>query len=153
MADEKRLPYRCDVTADFDRYHYRITTGQRKCWDGEPDLSEEGWEEWAEWERFDFTEERYWRRPLSAERLAEAQRAKDDRARTTDKLEKERAVIEAAEAWYETWKYALNPASDPVAPPRATQFQVNLYRAALTLLLEAVEALQKARGVDVEPSK
>lgn len=43
-------------------YEYQITDGQRKCWDGEPDLSKEGWEEWKEWERFNYHEERYWRR-------------------------------------------------------------------------------------------
>jgi len=54
-----------------------------------------------------------------------------------ERRNKERAVIEAATAWYETWKYALNPASDPG--------DWALYR--------AIEALQKARGVDAEPSK
>lgn len=46
----------------FDPFDYRVTEGPRKCWYGLPDLSEEGWEEYREWERFDFTEERYWRR-------------------------------------------------------------------------------------------
>lgn len=45
-----------------DPYEHRITTGPRKLWDGEPDLSKEGWEEHREWERFDHHEERYWRR-------------------------------------------------------------------------------------------
>jgi len=45
-----------------DPYEYRITDGQRKAWDGTPDLSEDGWEEYKEWERFDYHEERYWRR-------------------------------------------------------------------------------------------
>jgi hypothetical protein len=99
------LPYRCDVKADFDRYHYRITTGQRKCWDGEPDLSKEGWEEWADWERFDFTEERYWRKPLTGEELAVAQRAKADRERTTAVLKAERKVIEAAKYLVHGWSF------------------------------------------------
>ena len=67
MSD--RLPFRCEVEPDYTRYQYRTTEGPRKCWDGDPDLSEEGWEEWAEWERFDYTEERYWRKPLSADEL------------------------------------------------------------------------------------
>jgi hypothetical protein len=46
-----------------DPYEYRITHGQRKQWDGEPDLSKEGWEEYEPWERFDYHEERRWRRP------------------------------------------------------------------------------------------
>ena len=45
-----------------DPYEYRTTDGPRKAWDGEPDLSKEGWEEYQEWERFDYHEERYWRR-------------------------------------------------------------------------------------------
>lgn len=43
-------------------HEYRTTTGQRKAWDGQPDLSKEGWEEWKPWERFEYHEERYWRR-------------------------------------------------------------------------------------------
>lgn len=43
-------------------YEYQVTDGPRKCWDGEPDLSKEGWEEYKEWERFQYYEERYWRR-------------------------------------------------------------------------------------------
>lgn len=48
-----------------DGYEYRITQGERKAWDGLPDLSLEGWEEYREWERFDYHEERYWRRRAS----------------------------------------------------------------------------------------
>lgn len=44
---------------------YRVTTGQRKAWDGEPDLAKEGWEEYQAWERFDYHEERYWRRVVA----------------------------------------------------------------------------------------
>lgn len=50
-------------------WEYRTTEGQRKAWDGQPDLKVEGWEEWAppgaaHWERWDFTETRTWRRRL-----------------------------------------------------------------------------------------
>jgi len=51
-------------------YEYRTTEGPRKAWDGEPDLSIERWEENVDlnegWERFDYTEERYWRRIKAA---------------------------------------------------------------------------------------
>lgn len=43
-------------------YAYETTRGGRKTWDGEPDLSKEGWEEYRPWERFDYHEERSWRR-------------------------------------------------------------------------------------------
>lgn len=43
---------------------FRVTQGPRKAWDGEPDLSKEGWTEYREWERYDFYEERYWSRPI-----------------------------------------------------------------------------------------
>jgi len=47
-------------------YEYKTTQGPRKAWDGEPDLSIEGWEENVDlnggWERFDYHEERYWKR-------------------------------------------------------------------------------------------
>lgn len=47
-------------------YEYRETEGQRKCWDGEPNLTLEGWDintdHFGGWERFEYTESRYWRR-------------------------------------------------------------------------------------------
>jgi hypothetical protein len=46
-----------------EKYEYRITEGVRKCWDGGPELSEEGWEEIDVWTRLEWTEERYWRKP------------------------------------------------------------------------------------------
>lgn len=51
-----------------EEYEYRTTTGPRKMWDQEPDLTKEGWEldvsQGREgWERFDNHEEMYWRRP------------------------------------------------------------------------------------------
>lgn len=49
-------------TLDFDKYDYLTTDGPRKCWDGEPEMSSEGWEEYADWERFKYHEERYWRK-------------------------------------------------------------------------------------------
>lgn len=56
-------------TATADLYEYRTTSGGRKTWDGEPDLTTEGWEPDPDrgrpgesWERFDYHEERYWRR-------------------------------------------------------------------------------------------
>jgi hypothetical protein len=79
-------------------YEHRITKGGRKTWDGEPHLDEEGWEEYQEWERFDYHEERYWRRPLTGDRLeAELERrARSDRRQAVK--DKECAVIEAAVA-------------------------------------------------------
>lgn len=59
------------TVAPVDPYEYRTTHGQRKCWDGEPDLSKEGWEEYKEWERFDYHEERYWRRLKAADNGAQ----------------------------------------------------------------------------------
>lgn len=53
------------------RYECRTTDGPRKQWDGEPDLSREGWEEYQRWERFEYHEERYWRR-LRAESKVDA---------------------------------------------------------------------------------
>lgn len=48
-------------------YEYRETDGARKAWDGEPDLTKEGWEfnetpALGHWERFDYHEVRRWRR-------------------------------------------------------------------------------------------
>jgi hypothetical protein len=84
-------------------YEERITEGQRKCWDGEPDLSKEGWEEYREWERFDYTEERYWRRPLTGQALTD-ELARRDRANKRQRAkDAERAVIQAAEAWHHYW--------------------------------------------------
>ena len=54
-------------------YEYRTTTGQRKCWDGDPDLTKEGWElnktasNQDAFERFEYHEEMHWRRALSGE--------------------------------------------------------------------------------------
>ena len=50
-------------TSDSPEFEYRTTQGGRKTWDGEPDLTKEGWENRG-WERFDFHEEIRWRRPL-----------------------------------------------------------------------------------------
>ena len=83
---------------DLVRYEYQTTEGQRKCWDGEPDLADEGWEEYKEWERFEYTEERYWRRPLTGDALALSQRMLASRKRIEDVGKAERAVIEAAKA-------------------------------------------------------
>ncbi len=47
----------------YDDYEYRTTEGQRKCWDGEPNLEADGWE-CTGWDRLEYTEERYWRRPI-----------------------------------------------------------------------------------------
>ena len=99
MSNKTRLPYRYDAALDLDLYEYQTTEGQRKCWDGEPDLSEEGWEEWAEWERFEYTEERYWRRPLNEEQIARRAESKERELRLARLAEREQAVIEAAEAW------------------------------------------------------
>lgn len=125
-----RLPHRCEVELDFDRYEYRTTEGQRKCWYGEPDLTEEGWEEYAEWERFDYTEERYWRRPLSDEQLAEVAKRKAIRARAEATSAAERKVIEAAKAWHAEHKEHDNDAIGMAI--------VNLARAA-----EALEAAEQ----------
>lgn len=48
-------------------YEYAETDGQRKAWDGEPDLTKEGWERnetpaLDHWERYDYHEVRRWRR-------------------------------------------------------------------------------------------
>lgn len=49
-------------------YQYETTEGQRKCWDAVDEPPEgEGWERNVDagrdgWERFDYTEESYWRR-------------------------------------------------------------------------------------------
>ena len=50
-----------------EEWEYCVTTGRRKAWDGEPDLTKEGWELDVSqgrdgWERFDYHEEMYWRR-------------------------------------------------------------------------------------------
>jgi hypothetical protein len=50
-------------------YEYRVTEGQRKAWDQEPDLSVEGWERDPTvgddgWQRHEFTETITWRRAL-----------------------------------------------------------------------------------------
>lgn len=46
------------------QYEYRTTQGPRKAWDGEPDLTKEGWEQ-VDFERFSYHEEKRWRRPLA----------------------------------------------------------------------------------------
>ncbi len=58
-----------ETSAAPTRYEYRTTSGPRKSWDGEPDLTKEGWEPISgadSWERFDYHEERYWRRAIPA---------------------------------------------------------------------------------------
>ena len=115
---------------DLDRYEYQTTEGQRKCWDGEPDLADEGWEEYKEWERFEYTEERYWRRPLTGDALALSQRMLASRKRIEDVGKAERAVIEAARECV-TDSYRPTPEYDRLRWDR---------------LHEAVEALEKAEG-------
>lgn len=68
------------------KYEYRTTEGPRKAWDGEPDLSKEGWEEYKEWERFDYTEERYWRRPIPKPQAEERQWIKLDWSKVDPKF-------------------------------------------------------------------
>lgn len=50
-----------------DEFEYEVTSGPRKSWDGLPDLSKSGWEEYKPQERFDYHEERYWRKLLNYE--------------------------------------------------------------------------------------
>lgn len=56
------LDYTPILNEHLDTYEYKVTTGGRKTWDGEPDLSKEGWEEDGEWTRLDYHEERHWKR-------------------------------------------------------------------------------------------
>lgn len=44
-----------------DPYEYHMTTGPRQTWDGEPDLTIDGWERLA-WQRFEHHEVQHWRR-------------------------------------------------------------------------------------------
>jgi hypothetical protein len=79
-------------------YEFCTTEGGRKTWDGEPDLAKEGWEEYQEWERFGYTEERYWRRPLCGDALEKEMAFRAWSAGRDVVKETERKVIEAAKA-------------------------------------------------------
>lgn len=68
-ADFEALPAPAAEPSPPDSYEYCTTTGPRKCWDGLPDLTKEGWEPDPDrgqpgdsWDRFDYHEEKYWRR-------------------------------------------------------------------------------------------
>lgn len=61
-------------------FEYTTTQGPRKAWDGSPDLCHEGWEP-VRWDRFDYHEERIWRRkkesPLEGRRPDEGVSGKE----------------------------------------------------------------------------
>lgn len=61
LTEEEAASFRLDEEEVENEYEYRTTSGPRKSWDQEPDLSKEGWEDIG-FERFDYHEERYWRR-------------------------------------------------------------------------------------------
>lgn len=52
------------VPAPGPRYEYYVRQGPRKAWDGTPEPEGEGWVE-VSWERFDYHEERIWRREVT----------------------------------------------------------------------------------------
>lgn len=57
-----KLRWRILVTPELD---WTITKGQRKAWDGKPDLTEEGWIPFG-FSRMEFHEERSWFKVRSA---------------------------------------------------------------------------------------
>lgn len=94
-------------------YEYATTQGQRKMWDcadvppygddGEPDHS---WERNVEegrdgWERFDYTEESYWRRRLPPEKAAEKRSLRERPPRELLELA---AVYADHEDYDEAWR-------------------------------------------------
>ncbi len=83
---------------------YHTTYGPRKSWDGEPDLTKEGWTETG-WERLDYHEERYWEREVQGKEEAQVREGEKISAADRERLK----AIEGDARLLKSWrKYELN---------------------------------------------